>query len=100
MGDVFYSFWSFVGVSFSIGETFLSWNEIFVGKKSKKSLDNGPLMHFLDIMEGNKQNCLRRRRVVHPKVKRFFCVPWSETKMFIKYGPLILIDFLDCVSSH
>ena len=39
----------------SIKATLLGWNESFVGKKMR-SLENKPLIYFLDSLEGKKQN--------------------------------------------
>ena len=84
--------------SSSVREILMSWNGSFVGKKHKKVWRVGPLCIFWTIWKAKNKIAFEDDVLSIQRLKgSFVYLLWSETKMFIKDGPSMLIDFIDWV---
>ena len=73
----------------------------FVGKKRRTVWNAGPLCLFWSVWKTRNKIAFEGSVLSIQKLKAFFVyLLWSESKLFIKDGPLTLIDFIDWVSSR
>ena len=85
----------------SVRETLLRWKGAFVGKKCRAVWNTGPLCLFWSVWKTRNKIVFDDGVLSLQKLKAFFVyLLWSESKLFIKYGPLTLIDFIDWVGSR
>ena len=93
--------WSVLGVSlFSKGNP-LRVEGVPVGKKRKVVWQAGLLYLFWSIWKARNRIAFEDSVLSIQRLKASFVyLLWSKTKLFIKDGPLTLIDFIDWVSSR
>ena len=92
-------FLEFLGFfSYSVKETLLGWRGSFVGKKRKVVWQLGPLCLFWIIWKARNSIAFKDGVLSIQKLKiSFVYLLWLETKLWIKDGPSILIDFIEWV---
>ena len=85
----------------SVRETLLGWNGLFVGKRRKIVWRAGPLCIFWTVWKTTNRIAFDDEVLSIQRLKTSFLNSlWSETKLFIKDGPLTFLEFLDGVGSH
>ena len=96
-GRCSYLFLEFLGFFLlSVKETVIGWRGSFVGKKRKVAWLMGPLCLFWVIWKARNSIAFEDGVLSIQKLKFFFVyLLWSETKLWIKDGPLTLIDFIE-----
>ena len=83
---------------FSVKETLLGWRGSFVGKKRKEVWQVGPLCLFWVIWKAKNRIAFEDSMLSIQKLKASFVyLLWLEAKLWIKDGPLTLLDFVDWV---
>ena len=79
----------------SVGKTLLGWHGSFVGKKRKKVWRAGSLCIFWVVWKTRSRIAFDDEVLLIQRLKNpFVCFLWSETKMSINDGSLILVSFL------
>ena len=85
----------------SVRETLLGWNGSFVGKKRKVVWQAGPLCLFRSVRKARNRIVFEDSVLSIQRLKAsFMYLLWPKTKLFIKDGPLTLIDFIDWVGTR
>ena len=80
---------------FSVKETLLGWRGSFVGKKRKAAWQVGPLCFFWVIWKTRNNIAIEDSVLSIRRLKAsFLYLLWLETKLWIKGGPLTLIDWV------
>ena len=96
---------SWFGVSwvfpYLVKETLLGWKGSSMGKKRNEVWQVGPLCLFWVIWKARNKIAFEDSVLSIQRLKASFVhLLWSETKLWIKGGPLTLIDFIDWVGSR
>ena len=72
-----------------------------MGKKRREVWRAGPLCIFWMVLKTKNKIAFEDNVLSIQRLKSsFFYFLWSETKLFIKDGPLTLVGFIDWVGSH
>ena len=84
-------------ISSSVKDTLLSWHDFFVGNKRKKVRKAAPLCIFLTIwreraFEDKEQNDRKLELL-------FLCDLFAWVSLYIREGPMALLDFVEWVGS-
>ena len=78
--------------------TLLGWDGFFVGKKRKEVWRANPLCLFWTVWEARNKIVFEEEVLSIQRLKSSFVYfLWLEMKLFIKYGPSTLVDFIDWV---
>ena len=84
-----------------VKETLLGWKGSSMGKKRNEVWQVGPLCLFWVIWKARNKIAFEDSVLSIQRLKASFVhLLWSETKLWIKGGPLTLIDFIDWVGSR
>ena len=82
-------------------KTLLGWKGSFLGKKRRTIWNVGPLCLFWLIWKTRNIIAFKGSALSMQKLKAFFVyLLWSESKLFIKDGPSMPIDFIDWMGSY
>ncbi|KAJ9684929.1 hypothetical protein PVL29_017089 [Vitis rotundifolia] len=85
----------------SVKETLLGWRGSFVGKKHKAVWQVDLLCLFWSVWKVRNRIAFKDSVLSIQKLKASFVyLLWLETKLMIKSGPSVLIDFIDWVGSQ
>ena len=77
-------------------ETLLEWRKSFVGKKRKVVWQADSLCFFWSVWKARNRIAFEDNVLSIQRLKASFVyLLWSKTKLFIKSGHSILIDFID-----
>ena len=81
--------------------TLLGWDGFFVGKKRKEVWRANPLCLFWTVWEARNKIVFEEEVLSIQRLKSSFVYfVWLEMKLFIKYGPSTLVDFIDWVGTR
>ena len=105
MREVWKLFFTLFGVCWVfpalVRETFLGWDGAWVGKKRRTVWKAAPLCLFWSVWKARNNITFDDGVLSLQRLKAFLVFSlWSETKLFMKAGPTILIDSIDWVGSH
>ena len=79
----------------------MGWDGAFVGKKRKGVWRANPLSLFWMIWKARNKVVFEEEELSLQILKNSFVYfLWLETKLFIKYGPSTLVDFIDWVGTR
>ena len=85
----------------SVKQTLEGWSGSFVGKKRKEVWRAGPLCLFLDDLKARNKIAIENTTLSIQKLKSsFVSFLWAETKLCIKEGPVMLVDFIEWLGSQ
>ena len=105
MREVWKLFFTLFGVCWVfpalVRETFLGWDGAWVGKKRRTVWKAAPLCLFWSVWKARNNITFDDGVLSLQRLKAFLVFSlWSETKLFMKAGPTMLIDSIDWVGPH